>query len=456
MKPRLRPLVHVLVVALTMCPPVGEPVCGGVPSGEPPLAEPPAGDPSPALRDPVGLWTFDGALGDRGGAVRDDLLARDDRGAPYAGPSAPRFVGADDVPGVVGKAVALGVAPGDAEYLTADLSADLAVGPEYTIAAWIHPTELSGWNRLALVWGAAPWYAYHLAVHDGLASLYHGQAGGRLVSAEGGRVRPHRWHLIVGVAGLDEVAPPRGRLTLYLDGRRVATEAFDGTIGAPGPEGLGVGDSSGIPSRGSRFRGYIDELAIWRRALGPDEVRALHDARAEILRDLDAAIRERERARRAGTAARLEALGVREVVFAERASGRDPAGHYYANFGYSCIDPSYWIHGEDGGRLAKLDIRTGEATALLEDPDGAVRDPQVHHDAGKILFSYRRGSTHHYNLHEIDVDGGGLRRITSGPWDDVEPAYLPDGDIVFASTRCKRYIGCWLSPRRGLRQTNLL
>jgi len=142
----------------------------------------------------------------------------------------------------------------------------------------------------------------------------------------------------------------------------------------------------------------------------------------------------------------LEPLGFEEVVFAERSPGRDPSGHYYANFGYSCIDPDYWIHGSDGGRLCKLNVRTGELTVLLDDPDGAVRDPRIHYGGNKVLFAYRQGESHHYNLYEIHLDGSNLRRITDGPWDDIEPTYLPDGDPVFCSTRCNRYIGCWLAP----------
>ena len=103
------------------------------------------------------------------------------------------------------------------------------------------------------------------------------------------------------------------------------------------------------------------------------------------------------------------------------------------------------MHGADGGRLTKLNLRTGEVQVLVDDPRGAVRDPQVHHDGDRILFSYRRGGTYHYNLWEVRADGGGLRQITDGPWDDIEPAWLPDGDIVFCSTRCKRWIGCWVA-----------
>ena len=36
-------------------------------------------------------------------------------------------------------------------------------------------------------------------------------------------------------------------------------------------------------------------------------------------------------------------------------------------------------------------------------------------------------------------------QLTDGPYDDIEPTYLPDGDIVFVSTRCKRWVNCWLT-----------
>ncbi len=87
---------------------------------------------------------------------------------------------------------------------------------------------------------------------------------------------------------------------------------------------------------------------------------------------------------------------------------------------------------------------------LIDDPGGAVRDPQVDYTGRKLLFSYRPGGTHQYHLYEIGVDGSGLRQITDGPWDDIEAAYLPDGDIVFCSSRAKRYIGCWLAQAATL------
>jgi hypothetical protein len=85
-------------------------------------------------------------------------------------------------------------------------------------------------------------------------------------------------------------------------------------------------------------------------------------------------------------------------------------------------------------------------TVLLDDPAGGVRDPQVHYSGEKILFSYRRGGQPYYHLYEIDVDGSGLVQLTDGPFDDVEPTYVPDGGIVFCSSRCRRFVGCNPSP----------
>ncbi len=136
----------------------------------------------------------------------------------------------------------------------------------------------------------------------------------------------------------------------------------------------------------------------------------------------------------------LLAHGVREIVFAERTF--PPDGHWYANFGYFFSGPKNVCYGHNG-RLCKLDVKTGQVTNLLEDRQGAVRDPQVHYDAEKILFSYRKGGTEQFHLYEINVDGTGLRQLTDGIFDDMEPCYLPDGGIVFVSSRSKRWVQCW-------------
>jgi len=134
--------------------------------------------------------------------------------------------------------------------------------------------------------------------------------------------------------------------------------------------------------------------------------------------------------------------GAEEIVFAARQLGHD--GHWYANFGYYAENPDRKAYGE-GGKLYRLNLRTGKLTTLLADPKGGVRDPQVHYDSQKIVFAYREGGECQYHLHEINTDGTGLRQLTDGPFDDFEPSYLPDGDMVFVSSRCKRWVNCWLT-----------
>jgi cytochrome c553 len=145
-----------------------------------------------------------------------------------------------------------------------------------------------------------------------------------------------------------------------------------------------------------------------------------------------------------------------EIVFAVRVPGRD---HWYVSFGYySCDDgpPAELNFGKypdgqtlrgygDGGRLCRFNLRTGKLRVLLDDPQGGVRDPQVHYEGEKILFSYRKGGTPTYHLYEINTDGTGLKQLTDGPDDDIEPTYLPDGGIVFGSSRCRRFVNCWYS-----------
>ncbi len=145
-----------------------------------------------------------------------------------------------------------------------------------------------------------------------------------------------------------------------------------------------------------------------------------------------------------------------EIVFATRVSGRD---HWYVSFGYYSCDYGpgpqrgfgKYVDGEtlrgygDGGRLCRLNLRTGELKLLIDDPKGGVRDPQMHYGGEKILFSYRKGGTPTYHLYEINIDGTGLTKLTDGPDDDIEPTYLPDGGIMFGSSRCRRFVNCWFS-----------
>jgi len=88
-----------------------------------------------------------------------------------------------------------------------------------------------------------------------------------------------------------------------------------------------------------------------------------------------------------------------------------------------------------GGRLSTL---------FKPDNDEFVGDVDLHFDADKMLFSMP-GSHNRWQIWEIGVDGKDLRQVTPGEHPDVDnydACYLPDGRIIFGSTRCFQGIPC--------------
>ena len=80
--------------------------------------------------------------------------------------------------------------------------------------------------------------------------------------------------------------------------------------------------------------------------------------------------------------ARVQVKSLEEVIFVVR----QPKGsHWYENMGYAVTDVNDKRYGSRG-YLCKLNLGTGKVTLLVEDPQGALRDPQVHYDGGKSSF----------------------------------------------------------------------
>ncbi|GAF86095.1 unnamed protein product, partial [marine sediment metagenome] len=77
---------------------------------------------------------------------------------------------------------------------------------------------------------------------------------------------------------------------------------------------------------------------------------------------------------------------------------------------------------------------------------GSYQHPDVSYDGKRILFSYCRADTRprdtirghagrYYHLYEMAADGRRVRQLTHGRFDDFSPKHLPNGKIVFVSTR---------------------
>jgi hypothetical protein len=89
-------------------------------------------------------------------------------------------------------------------------------------------------------------------------------------------------------------------------------------------------------------------------------------------------------------------------------------------------------------------------------PLGNYEHLDVSWDGKRILFAYCHAETtprdreehleRHYHLYEVQADGSGFRQLTDGPYDDFSPRYLPDGNILFLSTRRGGFHRCGRGP----------
>jgi len=100
-----------------------------------------------------------------------------------------------------------------------------------------------------------------------------------------------------------------------------------------------------------------------------------------------------------------------------------------------------------GARLVVLDglSPAGELTQLMPQAPlhGSFWRPDLSFDAERVLFCFKPHNEKSFHLYEINVDGTGLRQITDGIYDDLDPIYLPDGEhIFFSTTRGHTYVRC--------------
>jgi hypothetical protein len=89
---------------------------------------------------------------------------------------------------------------------------------------------------------------------------------------------------------------------------------------------------------------------------------------------------------------------------------------------------------------------------------GVYSHPELSWDAKRLLFCFKGEPNGSTSIYEIGLDGTGLRRVTDpspccadykggfgGGMHDIAPAYLPDGRIVFTSTRPSGLVPCFNS-----------
>lgn len=105
-----------------------------------------------------------------------------------------------------------------------------------------------------------------------------------------------------------------------------------------------------------------------------------------------------------------------------------------------------------GSQLVKISLTDDSETVLIDSPDGVVRDPDVSPDGTKVVFSWKTSRTKDdYHLYIYDLEEGDYQQITFGQGiSDIEPKWLPNGKIVFSSSRAIQIVDCWKTPVSNL------
>ena len=108
-------------------------------------------------------------------------------------------------------------------------------------------------------------------------------------------------------------------------------------------------------------------------------------------------------------------------------------------------DPTDGITFAPGGDLYLRDLSSPSAAEINITGDytqgrGDVSDPEVSFDATELVFAMRGPDDPTWNIWRYHLETGRLERVIDDPaianaGDDVDPAFLPDGRIVFSSNR---------------------
>lgn len=149
----------------------------------------------------------------------------------------------------------------------------------------------------------------------------------------------------------------------------------------------------------------------------------------------------------AGAAAGLRKMGVEQLLFVRRFTLTN--SHVYTEHNDARWTP--------GGGLCRLDLATGAAKELLppEFATGVVNRFDLSFNAKRVVFDFKKSAKEGYRIYELELASGTVRQLTFPEADDNElaarygygtndmhPCYLPDGGIVFTSTRCKKSVLC--------------
>jgi hypothetical protein len=161
-----------------------------------------------------------------------------------------------------------------------------------------------------------------------------------------------------------------------------------------------------------------------------------------------------------GLAGAQTSLPFKDIVFVERGilGGSEYNGSHFC-------DEYFGHNGRKGGGLfllknfqspnpekvdivAGLKVPAGKTNAGQTLSSGTFLSPEISYDGKTIVFAWSSGGAdkwtakNRFHLFKVNVDGTNLVQLTDGDYDDMHPAWMPSGRIVFISTRRGGYGRC--------------
>jgi len=92
--------------------------------------------------------------------------------------------------------------------------------------------------------------------------------------------------------------------------------------------------------------------------------------------------------------------------------------------------------------LEGLDPDSPVRSLVPEEKAGFLWRPDLSFEADRIVFCLMPDGEKSFHLYEVSTDGTGFRQLTFGDYDDLDPIYLPDGKLIFTTTRANTYVRC--------------
>jgi len=146
-------------------------------------------------------------------------------------------------------------------------------------------------------------------------------------------------------------------------------------------------------------------------------------------------------------------MGFRDIMLVKRHAMNISHVYVYHAEGYQTGGGLYvYTPNENGGKMR----------CIVDSSDGMISSADLSYDGREVVFAWKRGGLklcnpvamlddmdrsnpdNNYQIYRVNIDGTGLKRLTDGASNNLDPSWLPDGGIVFISDRKPAFAYCYV------------